>query len=100
MYNQEADLKQNAQTTTGQQTLLVNVKNELTERNQEQCKLIYEIEEKLHTVVNKRQGEEVAIKSESPNINDFSQDIGLQLSLMKNNTRRLSSILNHLSEII
>jgi hypothetical protein len=104
MYNQEPNLNQskfngNTETTT---TLLETVRKELSTYNQEQCGIIYEIEEKLHLVLNKKNDNPStgSIEVEMPTPFDFSQKIGQELQIMRNNNRRLSSILNHLSEIV
>ena len=67
--------------------------------NDEQSGLINNIEDKLHSIINKRVPENDA-KSDPPNIGDFVTAADLQLKRVELANRRLEGILNHLSQLI
>jgi len=95
MYNQLA------QTATSEikQTLATDIKANFQELNDRQYKAITAIEDKLHTILNKRVPQDTSSKPET-NISDFSTEIGTYFQSMRFNTNRLDDILTHLNGII
>jgi hypothetical protein len=68
--------------------------------NDLQEKIISCIEDKLHSIINKRVPQvDTTAKSSLDISNDFRNVIMLQLSNMRYNTNRLEQILDHLHEI-
>jgi hypothetical protein len=84
-----------------QAPLTNSITDEFQELNDLQEKIISCIEDKLHSIIDKRvsQGDTTA-KSSLDISNDFRNVIMLRLSKMRSNTSRLDQIMNHLQEIV
>lgn len=81
--------------------LIQSVTEKLREEAQGQAKLIFEIQEKLHSVKNMRQPDN---KGDNDTINtkpnDWSEEIGAIIGRLSQNKIYLSDILRHLERII
>lgn len=67
--------------------------------NDVQCKLLGEIEGRLHDILNNR-GPQDPAKDQVPNISDFASMADLQIRRLVEQNDRLDRILSHLSKII
>jgi hypothetical protein len=83
-----------------QAPLTNSITDEFQELNDRQEKVISCIEDKLHSIIDKRVSQvDTTAKSSLDISNDFRNVIMLQLSNMRYNTNRLEQILDHLHEI-
>jgi len=67
--------------------------------NNETSSYCYQIEEKLHNILNMREPQK-EIANPIPSISDFASDLNNELQAADNNLRRLIKIYDHLNKII
>jgi len=77
-----------------------NLHDRLSKANAEQSSLLYEIEEKLHCVLNLRTPPSDKKGIERPEPNDFTQAMNKQLDSLAANNDRLNTVLNHIKKLV
>jgi hypothetical protein len=82
-------------------TLTQMISRDLSDINDRQTRVINAIEDRLHEIINMRSNPVVdgAGKKEEISINDFRSDMGVKISILKENTLRIENILDHLGAI-
>lgn len=68
--------------------------------NAEQTELVHKVQNKLHSLLNKRMPEKDPSEDIKPMVQDFISAIEASVSKVESNNYRLSAILRHLDEIV
>lgn len=68
--------------------------------NENQSKLIYAIQDKLHSILNQREPQSPTPPNEKPLESDFISKLNRQIASVEDANDRLQRILNHLNQIV